>query len=124
MPYDFGDYLFHDQTRAAQLLSGATDLAEPDKLRDFVIGNSRRLGTAGKILFPIPNRRVSKRLYRLTAETLVVWGEEDRLVPPAYAQRWATLLPHARVVCVPRAGHMLPYEQPEALAREVRTFLQ
>ncbi len=35
---------------------------------------------AGKILFPIPNRRLSKRLYRLTAPTLVLWGAADRLI--------------------------------------------
>lgn len=32
----------------------------------------------------IPNRRLSKRLYRLTAETLIAWGENDRLIPHAY----------------------------------------
>jgi pimeloyl-ACP methyl ester carboxylesterase len=74
------------------------------------------------VLFPIPNRRVSKRLYRLTTETLVVWGEQDRLMSPAYARRWGELLPHGKVVSVPEAGHMLPYEQQVALAREVLAF--
>ena len=50
---------------------------------------------AGKILFPIPNRRLSKRLYRLTAPTLLVWGESDRLIPPVYAERWVELVPTA-----------------------------
>jgi pimeloyl-ACP methyl ester carboxylesterase len=123
MPYDFGEYLFHDTERAATLLAGATDVADPDHLREFVIGNSRRLGTAGKMLFPIPNRRVSKRLYRATVDTLVVWGQEDRLVDPVYAKRWAALLPAAHVAYIPNAGHMLPYEQPDALARELEVFL-
>ena len=68
-----------------------------DALKDFYIGNARRLGMAGKILFPIPNRRLSKRLYRLTAPTLVLWGAEDRLIPPVYAARWGELLPHATI---------------------------
>jgi pimeloyl-ACP methyl ester carboxylesterase len=123
LPFEFGDYLFFDQERAAALLAGGTDEADPDSLRDFFIGTARRLGTAGKVLFPIPNRRVSKRLYRLTTETLVVWGAQDRLMSPAYAERWGKLLPHARVVCVPDAGHMLPYEQPAALAHEVQSFI-
>jgi pimeloyl-ACP methyl ester carboxylesterase len=123
LPYEFGDYLFHDSQRAATLLAGATDLADPDKLRQFVIANARRLGTAGKIMFPIPNRRVSKRLYRLTTDTLVVWAEHDRLLPPVYASRWQALLPKSRAVCLPDAGHMLPYEQPQTLAREVLAFL-
>jgi pimeloyl-ACP methyl ester carboxylesterase len=123
LPFEFGDYLFHDASRAVALLSGGTDAADPESLRNFFIDNARRLGTAGKVLFPIPNRRISKRLYRLTTETLVVWGAEDRLMSPSYARRWGELLPRARVVCVPDAGHMLPYEQPAALAREVNDFL-
>ncbi|HLZ31428.1 MAG TPA: alpha/beta hydrolase [Chloroflexota bacterium] len=123
LPFEFGDYLFHDPERAAALLTGGTDAADPESLRDFFIGNARSLGTAGKMLFPIPNRRISKRLYRLTTETLVVWGEHDRLMSPAYARRWGALLPHSRVVSVADAGHMLPYEQPAALARAVQAFI-
>ena len=116
LPFEFGDVLFHNRLRAAELLVGATDVAEPDALRQFFIDNARRLGTAGKILFPIPNRRVSKRLYRLTAETLIVWGEDDKLIPSVYAAHWAKLIARARVECVKAAGHMLPYEQPQVLA--------
>jgi pimeloyl-ACP methyl ester carboxylesterase len=123
LPYEFGEYLFHDARRAATLLAGATDLADPESLRQFFIANARRLGTAGKMMFPIPNRRVSKRLYRLTTETLVVWAEHDRLMPPVYAGQWQALLPWSHAVCLPDAGHMLPYEQPHALAREVLAFL-
>ena len=79
---------------------------------------------AGKILFPIPNRRVSKRLYRLTAESLVLWGASDRLIVPAYAERWRVLIPHARVEVIDGAGHMLPYEQPDAFVRAVAGFLR
>jgi pimeloyl-ACP methyl ester carboxylesterase len=124
LPFEFGEYLFFDADQASSLLAGGTDLADLETLREFFVGNARRLGTAGKILFPIPNRRLSKRLYRLVTDTLVVWGEQDRLMPPVYASRWADLLPRGRVVCVPKAGHMLPYEQPAALAREVDAFLR
>ena len=71
----------------------------------------------------MPNRRVSKRLYRLAAETLVLWGECDQLMTPAYAARWAELLPSARVVIVAEAAHMGLYEQPEVFAKEVSGFL-
>ena len=87
------------------------------------MGSQRRLSMAGKILFPIPNRRLSKRLYRLTAPTLVVWGAADRLIVPAYAARWKAMIPSARVVTVENAGHMLPYEQPEAFVRALGDFL-
>ena len=87
--------------------------------------NARRLGTAGKILFPIPNRRLSKRLYRITNPTLLLWGEHDQLVPPVYAERFQEQLvsTSAYIETVGAAGHMLPYEQPELAARAIVTFL-
>jgi pimeloyl-ACP methyl ester carboxylesterase len=123
LPYEFGEYLFHNPQRAAALLAGATDLADPESLRQFFIDNARRLGTAGKILFPIPNRRLSKRLYRVSTDALVVWAEQDRLIPPVYASRWQALLPRSHSLRVADAGHMLPYEQPRPLADAVLTFL-
>jgi pimeloyl-ACP methyl ester carboxylesterase len=124
LPFEFGDTMFHDPERGAGLLTGGLDLSDDDVLREFFVGNARRLGTAGKVLFPVPNRRVSKRLYRAMVDTLVVWGESDRLVPPVYADRWAELLPCATVARIPEAGHMAPYEQPDALARAVAAFLE
>jgi pimeloyl-ACP methyl ester carboxylesterase len=66
---------------------------------------------------------VSKRLYRVTAQTLVLWGGGDKLIVPAYAARWARLIPGATVEIVPDASHMLPYEQPAAFVGAVARFL-
>jgi len=123
LPFEFGDVLFEDPERGAALLTGGLDFSDDAALREFFVGNARRLGTAGKILFPVPNRRVSKRLYRATVDTRLIWGESDRVVPPAHAERWAELLPCASVARIAGAGHMVPYEQPEALAAEVSAFL-
>jgi len=123
LPFQFAEVLFHDPARGQALLTAGADLSDMDALKDFYLGNQRRLSMAGKILFPIPNRRLSKRLYRLSAPTLVLWGASDRLIPPVYAEQWATLVPGATVKLVPEAGHMLPYEQPEAFAAAVADFL-
>jgi pimeloyl-ACP methyl ester carboxylesterase len=66
---------------------------------------------------------VSKRLYRVTAPTLVLWGGADKLIIPAYAERWARLIPGAQVQIIPDAGHMLPYEQPEIFVDALSRFL-
>lgn len=123
LPFKWPELLFADPKKGEALLTGGMDFSNQDALRDFMVGNARRLGTAGKILFPIPNRRLSKRLYRLTVPTLVVWGRDDRLIVPPYADRWLELVPHAQKVLVDDAGHMVPYEQPEAVAAAVSTFL-
>jgi pimeloyl-ACP methyl ester carboxylesterase len=123
LPYQLAEVLFHDPAKGQALLTGGADLSDMEALKEFYIGSQRRLSMAGKILFPIPNRRLSKRLYRLTAPTLVVWGAADRLIVPAYAERWKAMIPGARVVTVENAGHMLPYEQPDALVRALSEFL-
>lgn len=123
LPFEIPGLLFADPGKGAALLTGGLDLNDMEALKEFYIGNARRLGMAGKILFPIPNRRLSKRLYRLTAPTLVLWGAEDRLIPPVYARRWAEVVPGATVEILPQAGHMLPYERPEAFAEAVSRFL-
>jgi pimeloyl-ACP methyl ester carboxylesterase len=123
LPHEIADALFVDPARGAALLTGGADLGDIEALKDFYVITQRRLAMAGKILFPIPNRRLSKRLYRLSAETLVVWGAADRLIPPAYAAAWKALIPGARVVTIDGAGHMLPWEQPKAFVDAVVKFL-
>ncbi len=123
MPHQFAELLFHDPARGAELLTAGIDASDPDKVKQFYIAHSRRLAMAGKILFPIPNRGVAKRLYRVSAETLVVWGADDRLMSPAYAERWTALIAGAKQVVVEQAGHMVPYERPDEFVAAVRAFL-
>jgi pimeloyl-ACP methyl ester carboxylesterase len=123
LPFEFADLLFHDPARGAALLTGGVDFGDMEALKQFHVDNSRRMAMAGKLLFPVPNRRTSKRVYRLSAETLVLWGAEDKLIAPIYAQRWASLIPRACVALIEGAGHMLPYEQPEAFVSALRRFL-
>jgi pimeloyl-ACP methyl ester carboxylesterase len=123
LPHEFAELLFADPAAGAAQLTDGLDFSNMDALTEFFIGNSRRLGTAGKILFPIPNRRLAKRLYRLRAPTLLAWGAGDRYLVPAYASRWQALVPHAALVEVAGAGHMVPAEQPHQLATAIAGFL-
>ncbi|HEY3484584.1 MAG TPA: alpha/beta hydrolase [Ilumatobacteraceae bacterium] len=126
LPFELADVLFADPKVGEVVLTAGLDFSDDAALTAFMVGNARRLGTAGKILFPIPNRRLSDRLYRVTTPTLLLWGTSDRLVPPVYAERFRELLvsTDAALVTVPDAGHMLPYEQPAAGARAVLDFLR
>jgi pimeloyl-ACP methyl ester carboxylesterase len=123
LPFEIANVMFADPQKGQSMMTGGADLSDIEALKDYYIASQRRLAMAGKILFPIPNRRLSKRLYRLTAETLIVWGAADRLIIPAYAKRWQSLIPKARVEMIDGAGHMLPYEQPDAFVSAVQKFL-
>jgi pimeloyl-ACP methyl ester carboxylesterase len=114
LPFEFPELLFADVELGTSLLSGGMHFEDPSAIETFQVRNARRLGMAGKILFPIPNRRLSKRLYRCTTPTLMIWGSEDRLTPTAsYGPLWSAALPHARTQEIADAGHAVHVEQPE-----------
>jgi 3-oxoadipate enol-lactonase len=55
---------------------------------------------------------------------LVIVGREDSLTPPADARAMADAIPGARLVEVPRAGHLSPLENPRAVNAALREFLR
>lgn len=122
LPHDLPALLFHDPAVGSGALTPGSDFSDDQALIEFFVANSRRLGTAGKLMFPIPDRRLSKRLYRLRADALLVWGESDRVVPPVYADAWKERIPGARVAILPGAGHMLTVEKPDDVAAAVQKF--
>jgi 3-oxoadipate enol-lactonase len=64
-----------------------------------------------------------RRLPRINAPTLVLHGEQDRLVPPQNGRVIAARIPGAQFRLVPHAGHMLMTDQPELSSEIVRGFL-
>ncbi|WP_373428939.1 alpha/beta fold hydrolase [Streptomyces rishiriensis] len=48
----------------------------------------------------------------VTAPTLVLWGESDRIATPAYGKEYAASFANARFEVVPEAGHLPHLEQP------------
>ena len=82
------------------------------------------LAAAGKFLWPIPDRGLVRRIHRVKAPVLLVWGEHDRIVPLAYAQEFSSRLKHAEKVVLPRCGHLPMLEQPEEFASKVVEFFR
>ena len=73
------------------------------------------LGSAGKLLFPVPDRGLADRLYRIKARTRIIWGANDRLIDPRYGRVFEQAIANADLTMVPEAGHMVPYEQTDAV---------
>jgi pimeloyl-ACP methyl ester carboxylesterase len=82
------------------------------------------MGATGKFLWPIPDKGLKKRIHRIQAPTLIVWGKEDRIAPPVYAADFARRIPGARVEMLDEAGHAPQMEHPKAVARLVRDFVR
>jgi pimeloyl-ACP methyl ester carboxylesterase len=123
LPYELPALLFHDAELGRRLMTaGGGDMADPEFLKQFLVMNARRLGMAGKLLFPIPDRGLSQRLRRITARTLIVWGREDALIPPLYGEAFKKAISKARLVRIAKAGHAVGQEKPAAVLKAIRDF--
>ena len=91
---------------------------------DAQVGLTWSMGATGKFIWPIPDKGLKKRIHRVKAPTLLIWGAEDRIVPPVYAEEFARQIARATVETVKEAGHAPHLEQPAAVAESVRGFLR
>jgi pimeloyl-ACP methyl ester carboxylesterase len=119
LPFEMPKYLFHDPEAGAKLMTSGLDMSDPKFLQDYLVRNARQMGMAGKILFPVPERGLAERLYRVKARTVIVWGESDRLIPPIYGPAFQAAIAGSRLVSVPEAGHMVILENPGKVVEAV-----
>src|SRR5215475_12974341 len=66
---------------------------------------------------------IEDRLPEITAPTLLVWGEQDRITPPEVAHRFHARLPDSRLAFLPRCGHAPMLDQAEAFSAAVAAWL-
>jgi pimeloyl-ACP methyl ester carboxylesterase len=78
----------------------------------------------GKFVWPIPDRGLKKRIHRIAAPSLIIWGAADGIIAPAYAQEFANCIRHARTELIDQAGHLPHLERTDELARLVNGFLR
>jgi len=120
---DLAAHLFHDpKSPMAQMFT--TIPTDPQQLADMYVERTKRLTQASRFLWPIPDRGLKKRIWRIAAPTLVVWGESDRLIPPIYAGEFTSRIRNSRTVTIKEAGHMVMYEQPQVFVKTVGDFLK
>jgi pimeloyl-ACP methyl ester carboxylesterase len=125
MTHELVPYLFHDPNcPAAERMLGVQALfsEKDDRTQEqveFLITLARGFRTAAKFLFPIPELGLEKRLPRIKAPTLLVWGTGDRFVPPLYGRIFAEKIPGARLEMIEEAGHLIGLERPEPYAEAV-----
>lgn len=111
--------LFHDQTLADRML--AMPLSDEDRNT----GLKNRLMTAKLAWSPrLVDPDLEKWLHRIAVPTLVLWGRQDKLIPVAYADRFAQLIPDARVRIFESCGHLPHVEQTEEYVEEIISFAE
>jgi pimeloyl-ACP methyl ester carboxylesterase len=68
------------------------------------------------------NPKLRYRLHRINVPTLLLWGASDGVVPVAYAEAYCQMIPGAKLVVIPEAGHLPHSEQPDMVLQHVLAF--
>ncbi len=95
----------------------------PDDPQAASLFQARNYGAATRIMWPIAERGLRRRLRYLAAPTLVVHGGNDGLLPVSYAEEMVRLVHGASLVVIDRAGHYPMIEQEDAFIEAVEGFL-
>jgi pimeloyl-ACP methyl ester carboxylesterase len=96
--------------------------AEPEGVNspEWPIEQTRANEAAARAFWPLGNTRLEKRLPLITTPTLLVWGEEDRIIPRAYIDRFAaTITGRAEIATIPGAGHLAELDKPDEVAAAI-----
>jgi pimeloyl-ACP methyl ester carboxylesterase len=110
--------LYTDQQLAETLIAAAANDEQAD------VDAKNRFTTARLAWHPrMFDPQLAVWLHRIDVPTLIVWGADDRIIPPACAEPFRALVPGARVATIARAGHVPHRERPDDVLAQVVPFL-
>jgi pimeloyl-ACP methyl ester carboxylesterase len=109
--------MYHDQKFADEML--APELSEDQQM---VLAKNKltsaRLGWQPRLYNP----HLYKWLHRISVPTLLLWGDDDKVIPPAYGPAFKELIPGSKLVVFKNCGHVPHVEKMEEWTNEVLTF--
>ena len=111
--------LLVDEGRIQALL--AMELSEDQQ--DTLIKNkvaTARLGWQPRLFNP----RLRKWMHRIDVPTHIIWGTEDKVIPPSYAAEFQSLISGSKVTMIDKCGHLPNIERTEAFVEAVGGFLK
>jgi pimeloyl-ACP methyl ester carboxylesterase len=89
----------------------------PEKIDlDFVGERYREASTTARLLWEHPtDPKFMRHLHRITMPTMIVWGDEDKIIPVQQIETWRKFIPNADIKVFKGAGHLVHIEKPEAV---------
>jgi pimeloyl-ACP methyl ester carboxylesterase len=122
-------------------------LTNPDKLREMIFADPNHylakvmfapdaddaqkldayqsMTVLGRLMWERPySPKLPARLHRVKCPTLLLWGEQDRLVPPSYGDAYRQCLPHAEMKRIKDCGHLGMFEKESEFVSEVTRLCQ
>jgi len=83
---------------------------------EFAAARYREATSFARLFWEHPtDPKFPRHLHRVTMPTLIVWGDEDKLIPVQQAQSWRKLIPNCEVMIVKGAGHIVQRDKPEVV---------
>ena len=126
-----------------EMLAGLEDPIPPEFVREFVLGTVHNplpeefLGRAVSQSLKVPAHvwrdywkgvvltvDDTARLGEINAPTLILWGEQDALLPREEQEWRAAAIPNATLQMYPRTGHLAHWVRPEWVVRDLEAFLK
>lgn len=115
--------LFYD-VEAAQARRPAIDPEDRETLARANLERQMAMAATSKFVWPIWDKGLKRRIHRIKAPTLIVWGEHDGLIPPVYGHEFQRLIPGAKLEMIPETAHVAMSERPAEWAGLVSDFLK
>jgi pimeloyl-ACP methyl ester carboxylesterase len=110
--------LFHDPAGAMATMLIA-DKPEPEK----VLAAYQAMTVLARLVWERPyNPKLAGRLRRVRCPVLLLWGENDTLVPPSYGEAYRKYLPQAELKLLKACGHLGMFEKESDFVRAVADF--
>jgi pimeloyl-ACP methyl ester carboxylesterase len=109
-----------EDARALELFPDGMGELEDELRRYQMLRLGSRIGFKPPYFY---NYTLRNRLHRITSPALILWGEQDHMVPRAHGEAYARLIPNAKLEIIPGAGHSAHVEKPAETAQLVLDFL-
>lgn len=99
------------------------DPEDKEAMARATLDRAMGMAATGKFVWPIWDKGLKKRIHRINAPTLLIWGDKDGLNPPVYGPHWQKLIPGSKLVTIPGTAHVPMSEKPEEFVKAVSDFL-
>lgn len=87
---------------------------------EWPIEQTRANEAAARIYWPLGSTRIERRLPLIQSPTLLIWGDQDRVLPQSYAQRFkAGISGKSEIKIISGAGHIAELDKPDEVAAAV-----
>jgi pimeloyl-ACP methyl ester carboxylesterase len=91
---------------------------------EWPIEQTRAAESAARIFWPLGDTGLVRRLPLIKAATLILWGEQDRLLPRSYARIVAGAVgAKTEIRIITGAGHLAELDEPDAVAAAILDFM-